>query len=73
MAYTINKLCFNLYFTGSGCQRRGNTYRPVPGTRCSKFTQSAPFISETHSCPWGLMFNTEKCVCDYQYLTKCEM
>lgn len=60
-----------LYVTVS-CSDAGNTYRIVPGTHCSKFTQSAPGVpTETKQCPGGLGFDTEICVCTWSQSFDC--
>lgn len=54
------------------CERNGITYNVSPAGTCSSFTISAPaHPTRTLSCPAGLMFNTQHCVCAYPESTVC--
>ncbi|KAF6038495.1 hypothetical protein EB796_003221 [Bugula neritina] len=54
------------------CSENGNTYRQVPGTHCQKFTQeTATLPPQVHSCPYGLKFDLDTCVCNFPALTTC--
>ena len=56
------------------CQRNGNKYIQLAEHECAKFTQydNITGITHTHSCPEGLRFSVETCVCEHSQAVLCE-
>jgi len=56
------------------CQVGGNTFRTVVGTQCAAFTVEARGIAPTyHTCPDGLIFDTDSCTCGWRDAVQCSL
>ena len=68
----INSLIIPHMSVLASCEAGGNTYRIVPGTGCTQFTQeTAALPPMTLNCPATTAFDVSICVCNMPSAFNC--